>query len=563
MILSVLLSVAWSNPVERGLQAQIHPHGYQFVADQVTGTQWDFGPTDLLFEPKDGCYHEVQINGFNLSVGLGQVTLLADWQGMDMNVEVTSARGEDMNLVGDTDFFDLCPDVDLDVKFIELSNGRIQGELAADVQAGAVDLYFPQAMTVTGDISSEIAWVPDDLVWSLASEQVLEALAGVAEEELPKFVGELTSEGFLFSAFGDFEVEVTAEEVLTSPEGLYVATNVDVGGLGGVATTLDLEPRAASHLAIGLTDVLAEDVMGTAWAEGILSSDSEELRDLVVSLLASLGLEDDVDVSLTLAESPEVQMVPDGILMQLGGTTLVAESEGESLLELVGDVEGWLEVRLQGGAITLTAHELFLTVTEIDAGRLVDRDPENLRQFLEGWVIEAATVALGELEIYQSHFEALGYVLRIDQSEFQVGGLAAWCTLFDADDPAVDRDAPDTSLTLEVNDDSTVRATFTGLDDREGELFYSWRIDEGSWSRWSPVRAVDIEVGPGDHLIEVMARDLWHNEDPTPAQGSVSIAEEPEDVEKKGCGCASTGMPASAALLLLGGIVGVRRRRSA
>jgi uncharacterized membrane protein YgcG len=62
--------------------------------------------------------------------------------------------------------------------------------------------------------------------------------------------------------------------------------------------------------------------------------------------------------------------------------------------------------------------------------------------------------------------------------------------------------------------ESAVTFRWQGSDNRTPsyQLVYSWRIDGGEWSEWQATTATTIaDLSPGEHLFEVMARDLAGN----------------------------------------------------
>ena len=560
MLVVSLAASALAAPVDRGLQAQIHPLGYDFVSEELSGTSWSFGPT--VFETYWECYDPLVINDLNLSVQIDDVALVPQWDAIGVEVDFGEVRGENITLAGYSGWIDICIDFTLALEYIELNNGSLTGELSADVVGSALELSFPSPVVLEGDLSSEVSWLPDDIIWLFLQNTALDLASGMIEEELPPLVSQFTAEGFLFTTFGDFDVRLGADEVRASPEGLWAAIDVDIGGDGGEGVELDLEPRGQSHVAVGLTEALAEEILDAAFAEGVLDQDSPIIRDLIVDLLATLDWDDDVEVALGVQRPASVTIGADGVHLDLKKVTLTADSpDGERLLEMVADIGGWLELQVENGGLVLTAHELELEIEELDLSRLLDRDPDNLQSFLEGWVTEVATVSLRDLEMYHSHFEALGYVLRVDEGQFQDGGLGAWFTLFAADDPEVDRIAPDTEADVEV-DGNTVHATFTATDDRPGQLMYSYRVDDKSWSRWSFETEATIEVEGGAHTLEVRSRDAWHNRDESPDEVKFSIASaEVSNLTGQGCGCA-TGPRGSGWVLAVLALLGLARRRS-
>lgn len=561
MFLITMASIATASSIERGVQAQIHPAGFELVSRELSGLDFQIGPTQLAGSWE--CYSSIEVEDFNLDIQIERVTLDPRDGALGIDVQLGTVRGEQMGISGVSGWFDLCIDFDTTVEYIALNNGHLQGQLASEVRDGVLELSFVDPPSFTGSFSSEIDWFPDSLVWAFMEDNVLQMVSDLLVDTLPGVVSGFTSNELLLGTWGTAtEVSLNVAEVSTSTDGLYVAVDLDLNGDGGPpGTRLDLDPRGESHLAVGVTASMAQELLEVAWAEGLLAADSPALTFLLDDLIELLGLEGDVEIALSAEVPPSIAIDGGGLHISVPSTRLVAESEGETLLELEGDLEGSLEVSIAHGGIRFSAHELSLEVTKMDASHLVDQDPDALQDFLEGWVMAAATAALDDLEVYGGHFAGLGYVLRLDETQTQDDGIAAWLTIFDEDDPAVDRIPPDTTASASVSGD-VLSASFAATDDRSGELMFSWRIDDDSWSSWSLDDTVELAVEPGSHQIEVMSRDLWHNQDPTPAIATFSVAAPEVEEEPKKCGCSTPGSAAPLGLVWALGLL-IRRRRSA
>ncbi len=561
MIFPLLLSsLAAAVPVNDGLQAQILPEGYDFLASQLTGTTWDFGPTEIVTEFE--CYDAIVVENLNFSMNLSRVSLAPADGAIDVGVEIGQLRGENMNLSGSSGWIDVCLDFDQPLKYLELADGQLTGEAAARVERGAVQLYFPAPLELTGDIDSELYGFPDDLAWFFLEGVALDMVADLIAEELPPVVAELTAAGFALPEIGGVETTLVPREARATLDGLFAAVDVDLGGEGGTGGNLDLSPRGTSHVAVGVTGALAEEILQIAWIEGLLSNHSEVLAPLIDDLLVDLQLDSDVEVFLGLAAPPAVAIDEDGIFVALRGLKLELHApSGERLLALQTDATGRVDARLANGTIVLDVPELQVDVQQIETN-LLKRDSSNLEGFLEGWVIDVARRALTDLEVYASHFEALGYVLRVDDREYQSGGMVVWASLYEADDPRVDRVPPDTEAAVEAQDEGFY-ASWQGTDDRAGPLTYRYRVDGGSWSAWTEALGTDLEVDDEEvHTLEVVARDGWANEDTTPA--SVSFVLRPATVSQGStCGCglgpAEGAGPAALAGLALALLLSRRR----
>lgn len=555
---SLFVSPVSAAPVVHGVQAQIHPAGFRFLSRELTGSTWAIAPTkveNLEFE----CY-AIDITNANLELEFGEVIVSTGLNRLELDAQVVSAVGRDMAVRAVATGFP-CVSFDAQMEEVALEDVRITGDLFPRINGDVIDVAFLEPLDIQGNATIDFLSIPDFVEQGLLlflQGALLNFAENELEQQLPDLLASLTVDGFLYqSEFAGFTFGVTASSVTNTSEGLYAAGSIDLGGDGGDGELLDLSPRGESHIAVGLTEAMLEEVAVAAWDQGLITPDSEPIALLIDDLLASLGLGDGLAVQIGANAAPRVTVDAGGMAVALPRTTVsVTNPQGDVLLDLEADVEGLLELKVEAGSMLVTAHELIADVTKLEASALLEGGPENLRQFLQNWVVRAATAALDDLEIYQSHFEALGYVLRIDESQFDNDGVAAWMTLFAADDPLVDREAPDTTgqIALEGN---RLRATYTGADDRPGPLVYSYRVNGGSWSAWSPDTEAEVTVTAGEVTFEVKSRDTWHNEDPTPAVGTLTYV----PPRRRACGCAST--PGSGVAWALGGLtlVAFARRR--
>ena len=94
----------------------------------------------------------------------------------------------------------------------------------------------------------------------------------------------------------------------------------------------------------------------------------------------------------------------------------------------------------------------------------------------------------------------------------------------------VDNTPPDTQIAGGPGGAAQVTSaifTFTGTDNLTppSGLEFAWRLDGGAWSAFTMEHSATLTgLAPGNYLLEVKARDLAGNEDPTPAQRSFTVA---------------------------------------
>lgn len=538
--------LSYAAPAERGVQVQVQPATFDFIEQELTEEPFDFGP--YSFNTSYECYYDLTIDNFNLSVEIESVGVDLKNGSIDIDVQLGLVRGENIFVAGVSGWLDVCIDFDTTVQYVELTDGRLQGSLRAVPKGDGVALEFIGTPTISGFFDSEIDWFPDDIVWAFASDLVLEEVGSYLVEAIPGVLEEPFS-GVFDSPIGELPVELTIDDISSTPDGLYAAADVDLGAEGGDGPTLDLEGDGESHVAIGVTQDLVRDVLSVAWESGVLEDGAESTEDLVDDLLSELGLPEGVTTSFEIGEIPEIAIDSEKLTLEMPSASLAAYDGDEKLFEMVLDLDGELspDIDARSGAILLTAHEIGIDVIELDADNLVEDEEgeKNLTSFLEGWVVDAVGTAFRETPLFGSIFDTFGYVVRLDEVQLQDEGAAAWVTLFRSDDPEVDLEPPDTDA--EVNEDKGT-AHVEGDDDREGDLLFSWRIDGDSWSMWSDEQDIELpdDLSEGSHIFEAIARDSWQNEDPSPAVVVFEVdpgkGKKKGKDKKKGCGC-QTSLP--------------------
>ncbi len=203
LTLSLLFGGAAAAPVDRAVQAQILPPGYDFVSEQLTGFRTAIGP--LSVDTSWDCFHTVEVSDFTVAISLGEVSLRPVSGGIAVDVELERVRSEDFDIVGVTDWLDLCLDVDFDVVYAELADGRVTGTLRPSVVDGRVALAFDGSPHVEGALDSDIAWFPDTVMWWFVEDLVRETAAELLEDELPPLVEELVSDPVLRARLSGFD----------------------------------------------------------------------------------------------------------------------------------------------------------------------------------------------------------------------------------------------------------------------------------------------------------------------------------------------------------------------
>ena len=171
----------------------------------------------------------------------------------------------------------------------------------------------------------------------------------------------------------------------------------------------------------------------------------------------------------------------------------------------------------------LTADPLFQSGTNAQT---------QVQAFVEGWAMDTLAGQLSEVPIYGNLFRAVHHSGQRRQHRGRC--LVISGELFNEGDEAVDTEAPDTLAQISGRTMDGIQVRAEAEDNSSGPFAFSWRLDSGKWSAWSGDAAFTIPMPkPGEHVIEVRARDTWLNVDPTPDVlffDAVSVGDDAEKV---------------------------------
>jgi hypothetical protein len=246
---------------------------------------------------------------------------------------------------------------------------------------------------------------------------------------------------------------------------------------------------------------------------------------------------------------------------------LLGDVEGEptEFIRLDADIEAAIELRVDPeiSSIVLDLVYVDLQITDFQADALLSDQAgaqERLIAFIEGWVMEVVGSRIQQVPVYGSLFHAADIYIRMDTVEATDGGLMLRASLFDGDDPAVDTEPPNTEARIASATDEVLNLEWKGSDDKDEELLFSWRIDGAEWSDWTGGAGEQLAAPAiGAHIIEVRARDAWHNVDPSPALLAFEIPA--PDKAEEGCMCTAVAAKSSLLGWLMLPLLWVRRRR--
>ncbi len=582
-----MLALLWTLPayataVNGGIQITAFPGALDFAGEVMTGQ------TLYIEEPEVsgadiGCYDTVGIRDFNASVPLDIVDLEFRDDTIIVDVHFGAIRGENMTVYGtDDDLWDVCPSLEAQVNSVEVTQGRLLAEFSATASDADFDLNIVGTPTFTGDLTTDIDWVPDSLVLGFVEDSFFESVEALIAEEVPPLVKGLLGNSLYAGQIGDIDLDVQLTEVAVE-RALMLGMDVDAAWLGegcpisgvireptGANPAVRFDPSTDSDIGIAVTEYQINRLFFGAWEDGLLCFEAGPLYTAVEMVEATLGEGiPNSDVEISFNQSPQFVIREDGMTMAIDGLHLGiygdVDGERRALIGLDAGITLEAEIRVDHG---LSSFVFDLSNVDLDLEALVadplitDRNgiTDRLVEFLEGWAMDTLANRIADVPIYGNLFEVSGLFLRVDEMTTEYGAIRVAGSLYESSDPDVDVAAPDTDAYISRTSADSVYVKWSATDDSDGPIAFSWRLNSGAWSYWTSESTGAVPTPePGTHIIEVRARDAWLNTDPSP-KAIVFRVDEAET--SKGCGCATQPIPNAAFLWSIAAvIVGVRRRR--
>ena len=582
MFAFLFMNTAFAATVSGGIQVAAFPGALDFASELLTDQtlmidEPEFSGTDVA------CYDTVGIRDLNAEVPLDRVELKFNDDTLIVDIHFGEIHGEDMLLFGsDEDLWDVCPSFETTINSLTLYEGRLLAEFAAFNRGGDFELKVIGTPTFTGDIESDIDWIPDDLVLTFVEDSIFETVEEMIVEEVPELVKDLLGNSLYAGEIGNIELDVQLADVQME-NSLMIGMDVAAGwnGEGCPVTGVLSEPEGSnpsvqfnastdSDIGIAVTEYQINRLFFGAWEDGLLCFEAGPLYAAIEAVEALMG--DTIPnsgVELSFNRAPQFNIDETGMSMTIDGLHLgvYGEVDGEQKVIVGLDAAVTLDTELQIDH-ELSSFVFNLTNVDLELNALVADPLINDRQgvsdrligFLEGWAMDTLAARIADVPIYGNLFELSGMFLRVDELQAADGAVRIYGSLYDLSDPDVDTVAPDTEATIAKATAKTIRLAWSAEDNSNGPFAYSWRLDSGSWSYWTADAGDSFPTPePGTHIVEVRARDAWLNTDPSPKAIVFNV---PEPKPKKACGC-STGSPSLNWLTwVLGALfVGARRRQ--
>ena len=584
---ALLVGTAWAFPVEGAAQLAIGEKGFDFIEGYVESQQIEIEEDDLGAEYE--CWDRVGISDFQLSVSVKDLDLEMTNGVLIVTASFEEVRGEDMQVYAhDEDWLDLCVTINRELEYIDIENLHVVLSLSPTIIDDKLVLEIVGEPSVSGNIDMDISWFPDGLTLYFFEDLIFDELGDAIAEELPTFIDEYAN-NLAYSGeieFISFDVRLIDAEV--TEEYLMMGSMFDIHYIGesdcqfelpeisGRSPQLAFSDFADSAVGVGVTEKSLNENIANLWSDGFFCFSEEDFAPLFDDLSSILGISaNNLSASASISSPPQVVIENGSVFITGEGATLTVRKTDDNviMLDATVDVQSYLELSVESAISTfgISVHDIEVKFDNLDVTGLMSDQPNadvQLKRFIEGWVVDELEERAQNITFFQSMFNALGIYVFVEQLNYSTGGLEAYLNFYKEGDPEVDLSAPDTSVSLQSIVDSNALVQWSGLDDRDGELAFSYRLDEGTWSIWTTDTEHTFKnLVAGTHVVEVKARDRWWNEDPLPAILSfeVEIASNVADQEVDstgGCGC-TTVKPRSGLLLAGCMALGVllRRRR--
>lgn len=588
-MLALLLATAFAAP--GGVQVRAFPGAVDFAETYAE----DLDPTfayDDLSAPYQGCYDLVGVLDFNLSVPIDDVDLALDDDQLTVTIDFGTIEGTGMTLYGvDSDWLDACPEFTTELYYARVLDARVVAALELDTGFGGffgdptLTFAWVEPPIVEGTIETDIAWVPDGAVMYFLEDAIKQAAVDALTDTLPPLLADFLGESSYGGEYGGLATDLSLADAAITPESMTVSVDVGLAATGTATCEIGNAPQApaptglrspelplaepvGSDLGVGLTEALLGEGLHAAWEAGWFCAETGSIDQLV----GALALFVDPDVAnlegwATLDQPPQLVATASGI------EVVVPDIRMELTGRVDGDTVPIVVTRfdLRGTAIPgfdqdLSAMTLSLVKPRFDFHevRLNHVKTPQLAQpaieaEIEAWASDQTRSSMRNVVLFDALYYAWDIAMKLDYSQPVDGGLELYFSLYDVDDPAVDRVAPEATITRSDVSGRTIRLDGTATDDRAEPLAYAWQINGAGWTDWSNDASLTLSDLPdGDYTIELSARDTWLNADATP--DTVTVTVRGSKAAQTGCGCANTSGSASFGLLALASLA-LRRRR--
>ena len=564
----------------------------------------------VISKPNVSCFDEVGIRNLTVDTHIDDAAF--DWVGTDgglsliVNLDHITVGGD---LYGqDSDTFDLCPSFSVGINSIELDQVTLTMDMkpTADGNYNVFIGFNTPPQIQVGALHVDISGIPNfvedlvtnqDFIVNFLFDQVNKQLA----QRIPDMVKDAIVTGMFTGEAGPFQYGVGATSIGIDENGANALFDTQMSYMGprpscvpAGAPAPDFSTRGTaglgtygdqSQVELSVADSAVNEVLWAVWSSGLLCYNSEThplepFTHVLEGISPAVGSVLKYDISISAP--PSLRFDADKTSVALKGFHLEANEvkpDGTTKLLMLVDADMSMGMKIDVDVATnrvlASMDNMSVTFDNLKSEILFSDRPEaeqDLKDFMTGYVVPRMIGQVQNMPVSNAVMPVQGYYVVLDGLHGREGHAVAGISVYGANDPAIDKLAPDTFVD---SNPGVVKATkakvdFHATDDRSGTLLYSWRVDGTAWSTWSEdTEAKPVALTEGTHVFEVKSRDRFQNEDATPATINFDVAAESHDSLNAyfGCDVTSSGSqtaPAGAIAALAGalavGVIIVRRR---
>jgi len=598
--------------VKSGVGVRLTEHFNQFLESQLDNRDLSFDKSNI-YKANISCFDEVGIN--NLHVDTHIDNAIFNWNGADSGLQASVTLAK-LDLSGDlygkdSQTFDLCPTFEINVNNIELDNLTLTLDLSPRAD-GSYNVYIdfnqPPQLDV-GNVNINIDGFPNWLInlvtnTSFVHDFLIDQINQQLATQVPNMVKDAIITGMLTGQAGPFNYGIGATAIAIDDNGANALFDTQMYYAGPVPSCVpagapvpDFTVRGTpglgeygdnSQVEMSVADSAVNEVFWAVWSSGLLCYNSEthplQAFDQVlqgISPEAGALLKYDIKIS----QPPVLRFDADQTTVTIKGFHLEADEvdpSGASKVLLLADADLSMGLKVDLDVATnrvlASLDGVSLNFDNLSSQILFSDRPnaeQDLKDFIKGYVVPRMLGTVQNMPVTNAVMPVQGYYVILDELHGREGHAVAGISVYAANDPSIDKIAPDTFLDTTPGEVSSTKVdlNYHGTDDRSGTLTYSWRLDGTTWSSWSEdTTASLVALTEGDHTFEVKARDRFQNEDASPATLTFHVAASGSKGALNsylGCdvgnGATNGTLPAGAAVSLAAALaVGlVIRRRSA
>ena len=580
-----LLSFSYAMPLASDVQVAVSEQGFGFATDYITSIPIEFEAEEL--SGPYGCWDSVGIRNFNVQTQIKDIEFTLNRDKITIVARFDPIYGFDMQIFAeDTEFWDTCIGYNGELSRLVIENLYFEIELAPAIgEDGLLQMTIVDSPNIVGELDIDLSWFPDGVILYFFEDMVFEKMSEVLQEQIPSLVDDYANLLSYQHTMGDLEFNISLDETQVDAQALFLGGETAVNYTGVADCSNEDVSTASSEEPLELQDISDADVgfsvsmsalhnaIGNLWEQGFFCFSAQDFDELLLSLESLFTVSiDNLSATAGFSKIPSLSIENDRIILEIeqGSLSVYAPDTGQDLIDLVFDLQASIDLNLhpETSSFGISLHDLQFEFSSLQVEGLIEDNPQaqaNVKRFIEIWAVKEIEERLQNVSLFQSMFHFFDLYIFVQKVNYEAQGIEVYLNLYREGDAAIDLTPPETDATVSPIEDGRVQATWVATDDREGELMFSYRLDDGSWSLWTTEKdATFNDLMVGNHILQVKSRDRWWNEDQSPAVVSFSIAGLDETVKEEstqGCSGCSTGGNRPIWWLGLVGLLLLRRRR--